>query len=46
VIPSNRDPLNPTYYESPKEGRPYRYGEIEGNRPKISIKDVGDVLNN
>ena len=42
---SQRDPLNPVYTLSKTNGESYKYGEIEGNRPKVSMFDVGNYLN-
>ena len=40
VRSSMRDPLNPVYEFQKPNGEVYKYGEIEGNKPKVSIKDV------
>lgn len=42
---SNRDPLNPVYFYTKGNGAISRYGEIEGNRPKVGIKDIGEMIN-
>jgi len=45
VTQSLRDPLNPIYYYQKPSGAMYRYGEIEGARPKVTMKDVTEMLN-
>lgn len=41
-----RDPLNPVYlYNKPNNQGTIRYGEIEGARPKVQMKDVQEMLN-
>ena len=45
VTQSLRDPLNPIYYYQKPTGAMQRYGEIQGARPKVTMKDVTETLN-
>jgi hypothetical protein len=42
---SYRDPLNPVYLYTKPSGQVTKYGEIEGNKAKITVKDLGSSLN-
>eukprot|EP00350_Pseudokeronopsis_sp_OXSARD2_P002031 CAMPEP_0170554914 /NCGR_PEP_ID=MMETSP0211-20121228/12795_1 /TAXON_ID=311385 /ORGANISM="Pseudokeronopsis sp., Strain OXSARD2" /LENGTH=187 /DNA_ID=CAMNT_0010864353 /DNA_START=102 /DNA_END=665 /DNA_ORIENTATION=+ len=39
-----RDPLNPVYLYRQANGGLYEYGEIEGNKPKLNVKDMGRAV--
>ena len=42
---SMRDPLNPVYVYTRPNGDIYSYGQIEGNKAKATVQDLGNSLN-
>ena len=40
IYQSYRDPLNPVYLYTKPSGQIGKYGEIEGNKAKVSVRDL------